>query len=126
MAEPTDHYAELRAKERELTRLRECFAPVNLDPDMVVMVTPTIEDGYVVRWYRNIDTASRGSERVSASRNAVNIHVPIHFVPVDLIVIATDVRRMLRRDDVEPVKALATHRRKVFGDELEPILRAVP
>lgn len=40
------------------------FAPV-------VMVTPTICDGQVVRWYVNKHTADRGFEVVSASRNGI-------------------------------------------------------
>jgi hypothetical protein len=125
MGEPTDHYADLRDQVAELRRLRNCFAPADACPDMVITATPTVQDGYVVRWYRNLGTATRGSELVSASRNAVMILVPLHHVPVDLVAMATETRWLLRRDDVEAVKRLATHRR-VIGNRVEPILRSVP
>ncbi len=94
----------------------------------VVTVTPTIMDGLVVRWYRDLDAAQAGgaiASMASASRNGVLVHGYLHEVPERVLAEARRAHRLLseRRDADDEVRAMATHR-PVFGrDDLEPIQR---
>lgn len=74
----------------------------------VVLVFPTIQDGTVVRWYRDVDAARYGREMASASRNGVGVN----HAPREVALAAYDAHELLRqRGDVEH---LETHRRAGF------------
>jgi hypothetical protein len=92
----------------------------------VVLVTPTIQDGTVVRWYRSDASAKGGNEFMSASRNGVLVHVFLHTVSEDLLAQADEVHRILRDSGPdERVYALATHRHQgLLSDTLIPVDRA--
>lgn len=88
---------------------------------MIVIVTPTILQGQVVRWYGSEQTAQYGQEMVSASRNGVQVPGFLHDVPDDVMSQAREAYRVLAaRGDVGH---LATHRKERYGD-LYPIERA--
>ena len=85
---------------------------------MIVIVTPTILNGPVVRWYASEETAQYGNELVSASRNGVRIEGYLHDVPDTVLARAQEAYRVLAaRGDVDH---LATHRKQRYGD-LYPI-----
>lgn len=85
---------------------------------MIVIVTPTILNGPVVRWYSCEETAQFGNEIVSASRNGVRVDGYPHKVPADVLDAATAAFGRLQRG--EDVGHLATHRKERYGD-LYPI-----
>jgi hypothetical protein len=88
----------------------------------VVTVTPTIQDGQVVRWYRTLVAAENGVETMSASRNGVMVNGFLHEVGPTLLAVAEDIRRGLSAG--WDVSHAATHRRThLFGGDLEPIVR---
>lgn len=101
--------------------------------DLVVTATPTIMDGYVVRWYADVNAAETGHEMMSASRNGVRIRCYFHEVPIAALADATRVYEKLHAADLRPfgrdrsadeaARALATHHRRGFGrhGQLEPI-----
>lgn len=96
------------------------------DDKLVVVITPTIMDGPVVRWYRSEAAARHGGEIMSASRNGVRIGVYLHRVPADAIADAQQAYRSLARrnygtDTPGDVAVLATHRGGVLTDTLTPI-----
>lgn len=84
--------------------------------DPVVLVFPTIMDGTVVRWYRDVDAAKYGQEIASASRNGVGVNM----APREVAIAAYDAHESLRRG--EDVSHLETHRRGRFpSGELVPV-----
>jgi hypothetical protein len=97
--------------------------PVAAASETVVIVTPTIMDGTVVRWYRSLDTAQNRVEMASASRNGVMISGYVHDVPACVLAAAGRAWEQLRRGGPsDAVCQLATHRRSrgLFGP-LEPV-----
>jgi hypothetical protein len=90
----------------------------------VVVATPTIMGGLVLRWYRTADAWKRSAETVSASRNGVSIHCEyLHQVPAGWLEDAQEAHRLLAAGRDEQARdAVATHRpTQMFGGELEPI-----
>lgn len=94
---------------------------------MVVIATPTIMDGLVVRWHRSESAAENGSELMSASRNGIQVHCYLHQVPEDVLATARWAHEQLAAGRAyEEVQALATHRYKyLLGHEIEPMPKAV-
>lgn len=76
--------------------------------DVVVLVFPTVMDGTVVRWYRDVRSAMYGGEIASASRNGVGTNMASREVAMA----AFDAHELLCRGE-DPLN-LATHRRAGF------------
>ena len=91
-------------------------------PQAVVIVTPTIMDGTVVRWYRDADAVAYGAELLSASRNGVMVLSHLHQIPPAWIDAASRAYQELKAG--RSVAGLATHRLKRHR-EVEPIGPAV-
>lgn len=92
--------------------------------DLVCTVTPTIQDGTVVRWYRSLRAAEDRAEVVSASRNGVLVRGFLHEVPAEALAKANEAFEILRRNGPrELVQDMATHRTKLGDHLLVPILR---
>lgn len=92
----------------------------------VVVATPTVLDGTVVRWYRSMAAYAHGQASVSASRVRVSVHDDEYqTLPPEWVALATDVHRQLARDPRADVGHVATHRhRMAFGTSLVPIHQA--
>lgn len=88
--------------------------------DWIATVTPTIQDGTVVRWYRDMASAQSRAELVSASRNGVLIHGYLHEVPSGVLLLAKGAHEVLRAHPAADLSHLATHRRRI-GGRLDPI-----
>lgn len=100
---------------------------------LVVTTTPTIMDGYVVRWYASLTAADSGHEIMSASRNGVRIRTYLHEIPAAALADAIAIYVKLHTASLRPfgsdrsadeaARALATHHRRGFGRHgpLEPI-----
>lgn len=89
----------------------------------VIEVTPTIQDGTVVRWYRSVE-ADRTSARLSlsASRRGVEIHSEyLTDIPEEWIVRAKEAYAVLVKDRNADLSAWATHRRRGLLGPLEAI-----
>jgi hypothetical protein len=88
---------------------------------MIVIVTPTIMDGVVVRWYVSEASAENGRERISVSRNGVMVNGYLHEVPDDIFALANEIYLTWKRDpNAWPdIQKAATHRRTRRG--LEPV-----
>lgn len=94
------------------------------EDETVVLVTPTIEDGTVVRWYVHEAAAENCCEYMSASRNGVLVKTYLHKVPEGQLLAAQAAYELMRRDRNADVSDMATHRFKRFmGREIEPIVR---
>lgn len=92
--------------------------------EYVVIVTATIEDGSVARWYIHEAAAENGYELMSASRNGVLVHTYLHNIPEPLLAAATQAWKTLRADRNANIRHLATHRHKyLLGREVEPVPR---
>lgn len=78
----------------------------------VVTVTPTIQDGTVVRWFTSLADAEDCEPVVSASRNRVVQHRDP--VPEAWLVAAEAVWKALRSNPDADMRHLATHRRNGF------------
>ena len=92
------------------------------ETDTVVMVTPTIGDGTVVRWYVDEPAAEAGNEFMSASRNGVLIQTYLGNVPEGMVQSARDIHQALTEG--REVGHAATHRRtRLLGGSVEPIVR---
>lgn len=92
------------------------------EDETVVLVTPTIEDGTVVRWYVHEAAAENCCEYMSASRNGVQVKTYLHKVPEGQLLAAQAAYELMRRDRNADVSDMATHRFKRFmGREIEPI-----
>ena len=74
---------------------------------LVVIYTPTIMDGPVLRWYADVAAAEAGEELGSASRNRV--HTDRLDLPGAVAVQMVAAHKVLRDGDVEAAKTLATH-----------------
>jgi hypothetical protein len=86
---------------------------------VIVIVTPTIMDGQVIRWYATRDAAENGDEMLSASRNGVRIKVYLDDVPEDVLGQAKAAYKELRSGG--DASALATHRMGLFSRVLTPV-----
>jgi hypothetical protein len=86
--------------------------------DPVVLVVPTVQDGMVVRWYRDLIAARNGRMMASASRNGVTVD----FAPRAIAEQAYEVSELLAGNRAADVSHLATHDRGGFRHgELVPI-----
>src|SRR5258707_11553269 len=97
-----------------------------VDPtQMVVVVTPTIMDGTVVRWYRNLATAEGNRELISAGRNGVMTGPGVYLtdIPDDLIDQAKTLHDQLRRERRPDLSHLATHSHRGFLGPLVAIAK---
>jgi hypothetical protein len=75
--------------------------------EAVVTVTPTIQDGTVVRWRRSVHAAAC----ISASRNRVSVDDDnFHTLPAAWITAAMQAHDQLTRDPNTNLSHLATHR----------------
>lgn len=92
--------------------------------DYIVIITPTICDGTVVRWYTSETAARRGQEIVSASRNAVMVNASVvSRSDADALrhVMDEAVHTMaLIRQGVN-VRYLATHTQRLGSNEPIPV-----
>jgi hypothetical protein len=86
---------------------------------MIVIITPTIMDGAVLRWYVSKSAAENGDESLSASRNGVRVFGYLDDVPAEVLEQAKRAYETLRAGG--DVKNLATHRMSMFSRVLEPI-----
>jgi hypothetical protein len=97
-------------------------------PPAVVVATPTIQDGLVLRWYRDIEAAESSSrEIVSASSRGVmlNGNVYLHTIPPAWIADAQRACDMLQHDQRDRAQEeYATHKHaRVFSGELSEVKR---
>lgn len=91
--------------------------------DPVVLVGPTINDGTVVRWYRDVLAVRNGRAMASASR----LGVQVSFAPRGVVMAALDAHDLLAAGRAADVAHLATHVRGGFiGAELIPVAAAPP
>ena len=86
---------------------------------MVIIVTPTIMDGQVVRWYAGKNAAENDDEMLSASSNGVRVFVYLDDVSDEVMAQAKAAYETLRTGG--DVQHLATHRVGMFTRALEPI-----
>ncbi len=93
---------------------------------MIVIVTPTIQDGTVVRWYRNEWEAENRSVQISASRNAVKIHGTLEVDDWfdEVVPQARQAHEVLRQNHDADMNHLATHRRNGLVGPLVPVEHA--
>ena len=99
---------------------------------MIVIVTPTIMDGAVVRWYRAHDVTGLNATRrqaipgeavLSASCNGVKVRAYLHEVE-EALPAARAAYETLRADRNADVSHLATHRwAGPFDDQLVEVTR---
>jgi hypothetical protein len=82
--------------------------------DVVCTVTPTIQHGTVVRWYRSEIAAEQRMVMVSASRNGVEVgeHLMNGEVPSAVMADAAKVWVALQADKDADMSGWATHRRE--------------
>lgn len=97
-------------------------------PPAVVVATPTIMDGLVLRWYRNADVAKYGSDSavLSVSRGGVMVNGGsyLHDIPVAWMSDAQRAHEMLQRGQRDQARELATHENgKLFSGEIVEIKR---
>lgn len=91
---------------------------------MVVTVTPTINSGWVVRWFGSEQAAEHREPMLSASRAGVCVSCYLHQVPADVLATATQAYETLRDGREEGILALATHRKRGLFGPLVPVERA--
>lgn len=80
---------------------------------MIVIVTPTIMDGRVIRWYDNEAAVEQHDQVASASRNAVEFYrddIPAHVRDA-----AQGAHRELAKNRDADVRHYATHTKTLFG-----------
>lgn len=88
----------------------------------VVVATPTVMDGTVVRWFRSMTAYAHHQPSVSASRARVSVHDDEYqTLPQEWIALAMDVHRQLARDSHANVDHVVTHRREIGSDRLIPV-----
>lgn len=80
----------------------------------VVIVTHTIMDGQVARWYRSVDAATIHRATLSASRNGVMVPSDEYLtdIPEAWQAAAREAHAELSGDRDADVRRLATHRHK--------------
>lgn len=122
----TGHLTEPAKHALGLTQLIE-VEQKDTAPPAVVVATPTITDGLVLRWYRRIDVARYSdSAIVSASRQGVMLNGEsfLHTIPAAWITDAQRACEMLRHDQRDRAMELATHQRaRAFSGDLTEISR---
>jgi hypothetical protein len=80
---------------------------------VIVIAFPTVMDGLVLRWYRDLTAAEIGDESMSASRAGVKVNVFQHEIPEQQMNDASEAYATLSRGgDVEGV---VTHRFEGFA-----------
>lgn len=91
---------------------------------MVVLTTPSVVDGPVIRWYPSESEAAELFDRpiVSASAHGVRINCWLHDLPDGLLETARWWWQVLRVNKDADISRLATHTR-YYGGHLEPIVR---
>ena len=90
----------------------------------VCVAFPTIMDGLVLRWYRNLAGYDANVELASASRDHVSVHGQIGDLPPGVLDAANRALELLRADHRGQAAAMATHRPARFlSRELVPIER---
>jgi hypothetical protein len=88
----------------------------------VVVATPTVMDGMVVRWYRSMAAAEDHRASLSASSRRVSVHDDDYqTLPQEWVRLAMDVHHQLARDPKANVEHVATHRAHLGRRELTPI-----
>jgi hypothetical protein len=98
-----------------------------MTPEMICTVTPTINDGTVVRWYFPHDMVAVvdqpcSSPAVSATRSGVRVSTYLHEPPTWVMTAAQNAYETLMADPDADMTGLATHRRKyAIGGPLVPI-----
>jgi hypothetical protein len=97
-------------------------------PPAVVVATPTMMDGLVLRWYRDVGTAERSArELVSASGNGVllNGDAYLHDIPAAWIADAQRAHEMIEHGQRDRAREqFATHKHaRVFSGELSEVRR---
>jgi hypothetical protein len=97
--------------------------PRRADP-MIVIVTPTIMDGTVVRWYATEHAAVERDEAITASRNGIRVPGDLADIPDAVIRAAVGAHVVLRDDEDIDLSHLATHRRRGMFGPLEPVERS--
>lgn len=97
-------------------------------PPAVVVATPTIMDGLVLRWYRNAEVAKYGSDSalLSAARSGVMVNGGsyLHDIPAAWLADAQRACEMLQHGQRDRARELATHENgKLFSGEIVEINR---
>lgn len=90
------------------------------DERPVSVITPTVQDGTVVRWYASLDAAEHHDEMASASRNAVEFYRD--EIPARVRDAAQAAHRELSGNPGADVRHYATHEHTgAFGGRLVPV-----
>lgn len=92
----------------------------------VVVIFPTIQDGTVVRWYRDEDACLDRAWMVSASRNGVLTRTFLHQIPAGVLDAAEAAFYALRANQRADLRHIATHQRRGLFAPLERIQRSTP
>lgn len=93
--------------------------------EWIIIASPTIMNGLVLRWYANEEQAIRVEPHVSASRNRVLIHCDCELSQ-DAVPEAEHAHQLLSaayERNYERVKVMATHDHPMFSDEIIAITR---
>lgn len=91
--------------------------------EWIIVASPTIMDGLVLRWYASEENARHIEPHVSASRNRVQVHIDTELSQ-DAVPDAEHAHALLRDGydrNYERVKAMATHDHPMFSDDIIPI-----
>lgn len=79
--------------------------------EFVVIVSPTIKDGTVVRWYRSLSAAEDRDQLATASRGGFRFPGLLRAADAELIDTVRDAHGSLATGRIDDVDKLATHRR---------------
>lgn len=118
--------ADVLRDEQRHCRCRDIEEKSMTTSGVVCIVTPTIMDGTVVRWYRSEIAAETRREMISASRNGVKIgeHLTNGEVPSVVAALAAQAWAVLRENNGADMSSWATHRRgRVLGSSIVPVRR---
>lgn len=90
--------------------------------DPVVIVTPTVMDGTVVRWYRSVAAAEQVRASLSASRRGVAVHAEfLTDIPSAWVEQAVQAHQALAANPRADLSGLATHHRKFMNGPIVPV-----
>lgn len=126
MAEPERHLPHCEKWGGGDRHEADCNCPAD-GGSYIVTVTPTIMDGWVVRWHTSLEAAEKVKPIVSASRNMVAIHtVNSDIAYPDAFAAANKAHEGLRTlypgaDLPNDIRKLATHKPAYFMGPLEEI-----